>query len=187
MTDRTNSAEDADGAEDGVSRRWLIRVLVGLGLGIPIAVESVTFLGMVVERLLGGGETARRSTTTRASTGIGEDVLPETAPAETLQDAAVHTGTDAWRLTMTVSVVNTTDVPYTFRVDAVTTEAGTRVSESATTGRVPAGASRTLTHEWSLPVGELPGTMTATGILHAADGDRTTESVVRLGSIPVTG
>jgi len=177
----------ADGDDEDVSRRWLIRALVGLGIGIPIAVEATTFLGLLSSRLGGGDSgTEAPATTTASGTGIGEELLPATAPADTLADAFVQVADDAWRFEATVTVANTTDGPYTLKLGAVTTGSGSRVDGGHSSGRVPPGESRTFTGAWPLPAGETPATLDVTGVRHADGGEETTRTV-RLGDVPVRG
>lgn len=175
------------GEGDGVSRRWLVRLLVALGIGVPVAVEGATFLGLVKTRLFGGGESPDATTTTTRGASVSDELLPETGPSDTLERASVSARSDGWAFSATVAVENTGDAPYTFRVDAVTTEGGTRVAERASTGRIPAGESATLEHTWRLPTGETPAAMTVAGVVHRDGGDETTEREVRLGTVPVSG
>lgn len=179
--------EEADGDDDGVSRRWLIRLLVGLGLGVPIAIEARTLAGIVSSALFGSdgdATTTGTETTTQDTTNIGEELLPETAPADTLDDAIVQIRDDAWQFEATVTVENTTEAPYTLELGTVRTGAGTVVAGTASSGRVPAGESQAVTNAWLLPTGETPTTLEVVGISHR-DGDERTERTVRLGEVPV--
>jgi hypothetical protein len=180
--------ERADGGD--VTRRWLIRLLVGLGIGVPVLVEARTLLGIASSFLFGDGgdrETTARATTERPTTGIGDELLPATEPQDTLAEASVTLRDDSRRFAVVVDVTNPTDVPYTLDFGTVTTSAGTRVGGGATSGRVEPGASQTVTAAWSLPVGEEPDTMVVAGVRHAADGDERVERTVELGDVPVRG
>ncbi|MFB6072122.1 MAG: hypothetical protein ABEJ88_04050 [Halobacterium sp.] len=180
---------DGNDDEDGVSRRWLIRLLVGLGIGVPVAVEAATFLGLVNSRLFGGGGDGEQtnSTTRRPVTHVGDELLPATAPADTLTDAVVRVGEDAWTFEASVRVENTGDAPYRFSLGAVTTEGGRRVGGGAETDWIPPGETRTASATWTLPSGATPATMAVAGVTRTDGGERRTEAVVRLGSVPVQG
>jgi len=183
---------ESEEPEDEVllSRRWVIRILVGLGLGIPIAIEARTLVGIVASWLFGDGEepaTTTQQTTAEPTTSIGEELLPATEPADTLEDAWVQLRDDSWRFEVVVSVENTADAPYTLELGAVTTDAGTRVGGTESSGRVEPGASQTVTSAWSLPSGEDPELLAVTGITHAESGDERVERDVRLGNIPFRG
>jgi hypothetical protein len=179
-----------ENADDGVSRRWLIRSLVGLGIGIPVAVESVTLFSLVESKLLGGGSenTAAPATTTeREPTPVGGELLPATAPADTLADASVQVSGSAWVFELTAEVENTSDTPYELQLGAVTTRGGDTVSGQATTGRIEPGATGRVSTTWGLPDGETPDTVEVTGVAYTDDGpERETREVV-LGNIPVEG
>lgn len=187
-----SAGDESEEPEDEVllSRRWVIRILVGLGLGIPIAIEARTLVGIVTSWLFGDGEeptTTTQQTTAEPTTSIGEELLPETEPADTLEDAWVQLRDDSWRFEMVVSVENTSDAPYTLELGAVTTDAGTLVGGTASADRVEPGASETVTSAWSLPSGEDPDLVAVTGITHTETGDERVEREVRLGNIPFRG
>lgn len=181
------AADEPEEDEVLLSRRWVIRILVGLGFGIPIAIEARTLVGIVASWLFGDGderETTTQQTTTEPTTSVGDEVLPETEPADTLEDAWVQLRDESWHFEMVVGVENTSELPYTLELGSVTTDAGTRVGGTASTGRVQPGESATVTSAWSLPSGEDPDIVAVTGITHTADGDERVERDVRLGNIP---
>ncbi|WP_435185293.1 hypothetical protein [Halobellus sp. EA9] len=181
----------SDADDDEVSRRWLIRILVGLGIGIPIAIEATTFIGLIRERLFGGDGSESEATATTTTSppqgvGIGDELLPETAPTETVTDAVVRIGSDgSWTFEMTVDVENTAEAPYELRLSTVTTDSGTTVENRASTGRIPAGESRSLTNTWALPTGESPETVVATAVTYRESGASVAEETVRLRSVSV--
>lgn len=191
--DRAATREDGPGAAAGgdgegppVPRRWLIRLLVGLGLGIPIVIEGATFGRLVSERLFGGDDGAEptATTTARRAVGVGDELLPETTPTERLSSATVDAGDERWRLVLTVEVQNTGRVPYELELGAVTTADGERVPGEATTGRIPPGQSAFVTGAYSLATGATPESVVAAAITHGADAERR-EYRVALASIPV--
>lgn len=157
----TDTDETPDG--DDVTRRWLIRALVALGLGIPVAIEGATLVGLVESWLFGDGENgdAAASTTTASEpvTAVGDDLLPTTDRAETLAEATVYARDDGWRFDLTVDVENRGDRPYELRLGTVTTQDGARVEGGASTGRLAAGESASLSASYDLPDGETPSTM----------------------------
>jgi hypothetical protein len=180
--------------EDG-RRRTLVRLLVGLGIGIPVLIELATFLGLVEQSLLGGGGNDDEATaggpgdgtTTPAEqrvVGSGEELLPDTAPTETLSAASVRATQDAWVFDATVEVGNDTDEDYVFQVTAVTTDGGTTVDGEGATVRVPAGETVTVTGRWALPPGERPAAMR---VVTSLGGEPARTHDVTLGPIPVQG
>ncbi|MFC7172729.1 hypothetical protein ACFQL0_03920 [Haloplanus litoreus] len=87
-TDETNSqpaasdADSADGTPGGLSKRTLIRLLVGFGIGIPILIEGLTFLGLLQNQFGGEGDDSTESTATETdgapeAVGVGDDMLPK--------------------------------------------------------------------------------------------------------------
>jgi hypothetical protein len=186
-TGESREAPAPDGPDDDlpVSRRWLIRLLVGLGIGIPVAIEGWTFTSLLRKRLFGGDEDdddgAPPTTTTLRTVGIGGELLPETAPADRLTTATIDAGEEQWRLLLTVEVQNDTETEYELRLGAVTTTDGETVPGEATTGTVAPGETGFATGEWALPTGGSPQYLAVTALV----GDQRVEKRVGLARIPV--
>jgi hypothetical protein len=170
--------------ERAVRRRWLIRALVGLGFGIPIAIEGATLLRMVRSYFFGGGGDGEDGgNTTDPTAGIGDELLPETSQRETIERAVLVTGRNVWQFEARIGVENTGDAPYTFRVDAITTDEGNRIADPVSTGAIAPGESATIEHTWRLPVGQSPAVASVVGITEGATTDRV-EREVDLGEFP---
>lgn len=189
----SESAADDGGGETDVRRRWLVRLLVGLGIGIPVVVEGATFAQLVGDRLFGGGDDGASGpgpTPTRTRTvdriGVGDELLPGTAPTDTLTEAVIRA--DGWILALTVTVENTTEEGYGLRLGAVHTDAGQTIEGGTSTGRIPPGETRTITGEWDLPSSATPTAIECIALTLPADGTTTaTTERVSLARVPVQG
>lgn len=178
-----------------MERRTLIRLLVGLGLGIPIAIEAATFLGLVGRRVGdgtdgdGGGTATGTETTPRRRVGVGDELLPQTAPVERVTDMSVRAVDGRWRFEMTVEVRNDLDTAYEFRLGAVTTGSGRTVEGGTSTGTMISGETTTITGTWDLPEGETPETVTASAVIAVVGGEtpRRVSTRVALARVPVQG
>lgn len=177
--------------DDDVTRRWLLRALVGLGFGIPLAVEGATLLGMLDSQLFGGGggdesDGAESDDEAAPVVAVGDELLPGTAPADTLTDAAVVSGGEAGRrFEVAIAVENTGERPYQLRLGVVRTAEGTRVDGGASTDRLEPGASATLRATYDLPDGETPATLSVVGAEYVGTGERLTQRTVRFEDVPV--
>lgn len=166
-----------------MKRRTLIRLLVGIGIGLPLLIEGVTFLGLLEAQLLGNGGPQATPTGTPPEDGVAVDgeLLPETAPADTLSTASIAVEGDDRTLTLTAFVENTGNASYELRLGSVRTRGGTQVGGSATTGTIPPGESGTVTEQWDLPGGSMPGYVTVTAVV----GDERIQRTVPLAPIDV--
>lgn len=199
--DTTNAVEtgphadsDGDDTPGGLSKRTLIRLLVGFGIGIPILIEGITFLGLL-DQQFGGGEDDTGAGTTATETptpgvSVGDDLLPETDRSETLVSAVLReVGNDRWPLTLTVEVTNSGDTGYEFQLLSLSLDDGRTVSGRASTDRLAPGEQRAITGEWSIPAGSTPRAVEVVALVYP-DGEgsvETTERRVELGKIPVRG
>lgn len=165
----------------------MVRVLVVLAIAIPIAIELVTFGGLVGHYLDGGGEAAAATPTPdTAGATVGDEILPATAATERIDGATVTDGDDATQVVLTVTV---TDPPgdYELRFGAVTTRSGRTVEGAgATTGALAAGEDGLVTGTWQLPEGDRPATLAVT-VVSAPGNDTPTprEYTVEFGDLSV--
>jgi hypothetical protein len=191
-------AIDAESAAEARRRRTIIRLLVGFGVGIPVLIELATFVGLVEQSLLGddgggngGGGTGGDATRTpderegdAGEVGVGDELLPETTPRETLSVASFRAGDDSWVLTLAAAVENTVSEPYTIGFGPVTTTNGRRVEGTNRAVTVAASETGQVTGTWQLS----PGSRPAGVELRTATGDvEPTTHEVALARIPVEG
>ncbi|MFB6105964.1 MAG: hypothetical protein ABEJ70_03230 [Halobacteriaceae archaeon] len=172
----TDATTDGDG--DGMSRRTLIRLLVALGIGLPILVEGLTFLGLV--RNAFGGEDGDSGV---PGVRPGDEFLPQTDREETLTAASLTESGGARELTLTVQVHNTAPEPYSLRLGALILEDGGSVDGDATTGRIPPGETDDVTARWSLPPEGRPRSVYVEWTTYGGDQAVTNSTQVRLAPL----
>lgn len=193
--DGIGDAPDDAETVGGLDRRTLVRLLVGLGFGIPVLVEGATVLGFVRETLAGDGDSdagggsdgasTADTTTTDDGVAVNEELFPATAPTERMRAAVVEETDTGRQFVTTVQVDNTTDSVYELRLTGLSTDAGTRLEASASTGTVPPGESAVVTGRWSLPVDERPARLHATALV--GPGDATTSERLTAPLAPSVG
>ena len=192
--DATNASETDDDTPGGLSKRTLIRLLVGFGIGIPILIEAITFLGLLDQQFGGGGEDADTGSTATATAtpgvAVGDDLLPETDRSETLASAVLReVSGDRWPLTLTVEVTNSGDTDYEFQLLTLHLDDGRTVSGRTSTDRLAPGEQRAITGEWSIPAGATPRAVEVIALVYPGDDGavETIERRVELAKIPVRG
>lgn len=159
MTD--TSSTDTESPEDP-SRRRLFRILLALAIGVPVAVEASTFVGMLTgER---GDEVA----------DIGAELLPDTPQTETLLDSSVYEGPPRqYELVAGIENENENESDYELTVGPLVTEAGDRVAGTKSR-EVPAGEDRELIARWELEREAMPA---AVRVRATWDGEAADERV----------
>jgi hypothetical protein len=194
-TPEENAAESDEGPGDrppeGTTRRqWLIRLLVGLGLGIPITIEGLTFVGLIRTRLLGEGDGSNgddgggtgtetpRPTVSPGGVGVGDELLPASRPVDRVDDLVLIPDGGTWTFSMTVAVENTGEDPYELILGSVETDDGKRVPGSnRATGQLAAGESGRVTGVWEVPADSEIATIKAIAVVYAGDARTITEEV----------
>lgn len=192
-SDETATPVDADDTSDGISKRTLIRLLVGFGIGIPLLVEGLTFLGLLEQQFGGGGDAERTSTATdtaESGVAVGDDLLPETDRSETLASAVLReVGGDRWPLSLTVEVDNSGDTDYEFQLLTLHLDDDRTVGGRSSTDRLDPGERRVITAEWSIPAGATPRAVDVVALIYP-DGEDAVETIerrVELAKVPVRG
>lgn len=175
---------------DGPEQKTLLRLLIIVGIGLPILIEVVTFGSMMGHHLVGDtGEEAVPETPTaeQAGASVGDPILESSEVSARIEAASVVTADEGWRFTLTVNVTNTGPDPAAVRFDSVTTRSGETIAGAASTGQLPAEETDDVTKSWLLPPGERPATVSVT-VLQYPDGEsaQSTQYTVALGDIPVS-
>ncbi|MFB6359926.1 MAG: hypothetical protein ABEH59_01235 [Halobacteriales archaeon] len=169
-----------------MERRNAIRLLIGLAIGIPVAVEATTFFGLLGTQLFGGDEPPA-PTATLDRVGVGEELLPATAPTETVREATIQGDDTPWLFVLGVEIDNSLDVPYELQLGTLTLVNGETVGGAASSGRIPAGESGEVTGAWELPADTTPETLTVTGRAYEDSEVSETTADVALAKVPVRG
>lgn len=160
-----------------MERRNFIRGLIAVAIGVPIAIEGVTFGSLFFEGLFGTEEETSQSA--EDGVGVGDELLPATGPAERITQLTLEEGSgDEWMFTIQVEVENTADVPYRLKLGPITLARDSEVGETVSSGDIPPGETKTLQGTWSVPADS-----TVRGIW--AGGRTESDSVVEL--VPLSG
>lgn len=174
---------------DGLPQVTLVRALIVLAIAIPILIEVVTFGGLIGHYVGGGEDPAATETPTPEvdGAGAGSTILAETAASERIESTSLITGDDSWQFILTIGVEEPAR-SYELRLNNVTTREGTTVEGSgATTGRLAAGESGTVTGTWLLPAGHTPDTLSVTVLTTSEGGtEQAREYTVSIGKVPVS-
>lgn len=162
-----------------MERRTLIRLLIAVGIGIPVLIEAATFAGLFGSRVGNGGAEPTPETPTEATpptdvVGVGDELLPATPQADTVTGAEVQPVDGDREFVLTVEVTNDAETGYELRLDALTTDDGTTVPGGGRSGQIAPGASEVVTGRWTLPPGEDPAAVIVVATLTEPDGSRET-------------
>ncbi|MDZ7700799.1 MAG: hypothetical protein U5J98_01335 [Halobacteriales archaeon] len=170
-----------------MERRTLIRLLIGLAIGIPVAVEAVTFFGLVERQLVGGDGGTPAGTATPDRVGVGDELIPATAPNETVTGAEIRAADTPWLFVLSVEVENTLEVPYEVELATLWLGSGDSVAGGSTTGRIPAGETGQVTGAWEIPESASPSKVTVRTTTYRAEETGHGSVTVDLAKVPVRG
>lgn len=154
-----------------VTSNRLVMVFILIGLGIPILIEAVTLVRMIGGHL-SGEDDGRFGAADSADVVVvdeGDELLPATAPTETIARASVRAQLNAWYFVFEVDVHNAADRTYELTLDELETRRGQMLRE-AHIHRAAPGDSTRIRVEWTMPEGDRPVSMQVSGRLIDEDG-----------------
>lgn len=204
MTETGDDSRDTDGAAGTASpdaatdpeeadRRRLLKWVAILAFTVPVVVEAFTFGTMILEWLglvsvdgEGDGTTQTATPTPAAGSdavGVGSELLPETAPIETV-DRSVVRGTEERTYLLRVTVANETDEPVALDLGRLVLYDGTTVASRSSTGTVAPGESGEVTGAWRLPSDEMPERV---AVVERIGGETVVDRDVSLARPPIEG
>ena len=161
-----------------MERRNFIRALIAVAIGVPVAIEVVTFSRLFTEGLFGEGSGGEKPN--GGGVDVGGDLLPATDATDTIAQMGLEAASESeWTFSMAVEVENTTDQPYRLKIGPVSLGDGSTVGETVSTGEMDPGASTTLRGEWSVPSGSRVEAIWAGG----KTGEDTVTERVRLAPV----
>ena len=188
---------EPSGSDDDLDRRRLIRWIAVLAFAVPVIVEVLTFGGLIGDTLLSGdgGDTADGTATDGTETatptpgetavGVGDELLPDAPPVETIEVSEVRgESPDSRTYVLRVAVENTTEGSVELRLTGVTLRDETSLESVSTTGSIPAGGTGEGTGAWGLPTDSMP---VAVDVVLLRDGEESTSRSVPLKRPPIRG
>ena len=133
-----------------MERRNFIRALIAVTIGIPIAVEGVTFSTLFYERLT--GKTGTQERPDEDVVNQGEELLPGTEPTETVTSISVaETSETEWTYTLEVAIENPTEEPYRLKLGPLSMTDDSTIGDTVSSESVDPGGSTTFAAEWTIP------------------------------------
>jgi hypothetical protein len=175
-------------ADDEIDRRRLIRWIAALAFGVPIVVELLTFGGLLEAELFPGGENEVEPTDSATDTddpdavGVGDELLPETAPTETITASEVRQNDSGRTYVLSVEVENDTESTVELRTRRLRLRDGETVDGVSSTGPIDPGESGVVTAAWGIPDDAIPDAV-ETAVVR--DGEATVETFVTLQRPPI--
>lgn len=179
--------ESASTMQERSASKRLVKILVLIGIGIPVLIEAATLVRLIGGHL--GDEEQNRSAAADAAAHVvveeGDELLPATAPAETIVRMVVRARPDAWTFLVEAEVANPTEHPYELTLRALETQHGEVLDEAHVARRAPGDSAR-LSARWRLPAGDLPASMEVEGrLVGAPDSVQAAPRRVHFDRIPV--
>lgn len=189
---------DPSGSDEDLDRRRLIRWIAVLAFAVPVIIELLTFGGLIGDTLLSGdggddadgtttadGTVSATATPSENTVGVGDELLPDAPPVETIEVSEVRGESPGSRTyVLRVSVENTTDGSVELRLTGVTLRDETSLESVSTTGAIPAGETGEVTGAWGLPIDSMP---VSVDVVLLRDGEESTSKSVPLKRPPIRG
>ena len=180
-----DSPEGGTTPNSSAASKRLVRILLIIGIGIPVLIEAATLFRLIGGHMEDDGAGASAAETTETYVVEGDELLPDTPPAERITALTIEPESESWVFSMDVAVANRTAAPYELQLREVQAEGG-QVFEKTASQQWAAGDSAAMEIEWALPAGSVPSGLTAEARWYiGTDSARTVTQAIQFGKIPV--
>lgn len=185
MTEHEPSSTTDD---DSPNLKLLVKILLVLGIAIPVVIEGFTFASLFQQELFGDNDPAGTPTPTPTPgvdrVGPGDELLAATPQSERVTTQSLRAQNGQWVFTLSVAVNNSAATDYQLQLLSVTTSGGNAVSNAEVVQLGP-GEQGAVTGRWALPAGEYPRSVTVVAVTGDGQNSTTIRREVALERVPV--
>ena len=170
------------------SNRRLVRILVIVGIGIPVLIELLTLFNLVNVQLFSDEkeEVQQVETVEEVQAYVeGDTLFTDYATPIVIRSMEIKVSARQWRYELLLMPADTaTIMEKMVMVDSIRLESGKLLSSDQ--AQHPGEGSRGYLLEWELPSGDMPQLIYMSSIQPVApDSTATIQKEIRLGKIPI--
>ncbi|TYP94067.1 hypothetical protein LX73_1791 [Fodinibius salinus] len=182
----TNQPEKSSDEE---SNKTLVRVLVIVGIGIPVLVELLTLFNLINVQLFEDEKVVKQHAqpVEVQEYMIGDTLFADTAVPITIADMLIKVSTQSWKFELALSRSRRiASAGSSVAIDSLKLKSGEVLSDAQKWKMDKASKADTTTFNWLLPSGDMP-TMLYMSAQQSLPKDSTNnlQQQVQLGKIPV--
>lgn len=182
MTDQPGKSGEKD------SKKTLVRILIAVGIGIPVLVELLTLFNLINVQLFKDKEVTRQQAepVEVQEYMIGDTLFADEAPPIAIDDMLIKVSAQSWRFELTLAHSGSTAVAgSSVAVDSLKLKSGEILSDSRN-WEVDKNSQSQKTFEWLLPSGDVPSVLfMSTRQSFSKDSTANLRRDFQLGNIPV--
>jgi hypothetical protein len=182
MTDKSAKSD-----EEG-SKKTLVRILIAVGIGIPVLVELLTLFNLINVQLFEDEKAIRQEAppTEIREYMIGDTLFADSVTPITIQDMLVKVSPQSWRFELALARSgSTTTAGPLLTVDSLKLKSGEIVSDAQSWEMGKSSGSDTTRFNWMLPSGEIPTVLYISAQRSVQKDSVSNQQQVQLGNIPV--
>ena len=184
---QTSESNESEAKKSGISTKTLVRILIAIGIGIPILVELFTVFELFNIHLFSGDEAEHHEEVPIHRVIEGSRILPGDLPVLTLEHARVWAEPNKWIFEMEMEMDDSPAHPFELTFNHLVTTGERMIDEPQTIRWEDKGQDDDeYDVKWSIPPGETPLSLTV--VLKSIISQDSTKEVtreVKFGKIPV--
>lgn len=187
-----SNSENEKKASGKSSTKRLVRILVIVGVGIPVLVELLTLFNLINVQLIGGEEeqaTQEPAVEEVRTFSEGDTLFTDATNPLVMRAMKIKVSARHWRLELNISPVDTAGAATSedlFSVDSLKLKSGTILMPEQAIALTRAGAGSNYMAEWELPDGDIPQVLYMRSMQRVTpDSLRTMAREFRLGNLPI--
>ncbi|MGD8426331.1 MAG: hypothetical protein PVH63_01810 [Balneolaceae bacterium] len=155
--------EPSKNNEPPVSKKYWLRALIIIAIGVPVILEFLTFFNLIKFRLWDEKETARQEEVQPEGDqlrkfSIGDTLLVDSGTVVTLEEMQINVSPESWKFEVKLRAMGTVQSGLGFDIDSVGLETGIRVpvKQVAKSEVEIESGSIEMEGEWVIPNREVP-------------------------------
>lgn len=172
------------------STNQLVKILIAVGIGIPVIIELLTLFNLVNVQIFGDGdEEAYHQEEPVAEVqrfGEGDTLFADYASPVFIDQMRAKVNTQRWYFFLRLVNIGSTDSVQPIKIDSMQLQSGQMLDVQKTYNWDTTDGKLHISEEWILPSGDIPVTLYVSSN-QSASGDTTTyiQQQVKLDNIPV--
>lgn len=182
-----SESKESEPKKSGISTKTLVRILIAVGIGIPILIESFTLFELFNIHIFSGEKTEQQEEIPIHRVIEGSQILPGDLPVLTLEHARVWAEPEQWIFEMEMEMDGSPTHPFELTFNQLVTTGEKTIDEPKTIRWEGKGQDDDEYNvKWSIPPGETPLSLTVTlKSIISQDSTHEITREVKFGKIPV--
>lgn len=185
----SNDNHDSPQSQEDSTNR-LVKILIAVGIGVPVLIELMTLFNLINVQIFGGGDEEINQKEEPVSEvqrfAEGDTLFKDYTSPVLIDEMRAKVSVQQWRFALRLVTLDTWDTVHPLKIDSLQLQSGQVLDIQKTYDWEPKDTERSISDEWILPSGDIPVTLFITSEQPVSgDSSERVQQEVNLDNIPV--